>query len=154
MADTKLILSYLIPLLSISILLGYAAFTSPTITGFAVQNVTEGLRELEANVVLETTADEVLPESTKVSVMLDKETAFMNLYDFIKRTGMPYTYSEGNISSIGYAGKGFTGNYTYILPLSEFNIFRMVKPGEHHLSVQLVYLNHVLFERSEDVAVS
>lgn len=153
MADFKLWVTYALPAFSVLVLLGYISMSQPAITGFAAINITEEYKELDADINLQTYAGEVLPDTTKVAITLDRETAFMTLGDFIRRTGEPFNYTKGKLAAINYEGYGFGGNFTYSLPLSAFNIFRKVKPGEHTIKMQLIYLQHVLLEKEEAVVV-
>ncbi len=153
MATVTRILSVAIPLASVLIVIGFLSLSQPQITGFAVGNVSSGLRTLDASVSLQTFSGELIPDTSVVVVMLDARKAILPIKEFILRTGKPFNYTQGSLSSINYTGLGFTGDYLYTLSLSEFPIDREVKKGEHHLTMQIVYLQHVLFEKQEDIAV-
>lgn len=153
MATIARTVSVALPVVSVLIVLGFLSFSQPQITGFAVGNVSPGLRTLDALVSLQTFSGELIPDTAVVVVMLDARKAILPIKEFILGTGKPFNYTLGTLPSINYTGLGFTGDYLYALSLSEFPIDREVKKGEHHLTMQIVYLQHVLFEKREDIAV-
>ena len=153
MVNVKALISFGLPVVSVMLLVSFVVFTQPTITGLAVGNESFGLRTIDARVTLETFADEIIPEHARVVVRVDAETGQMTIKDFILLSGMPYEYEDGTLEEIGYVGKGFTGEHTYSLQLSDFGINRVVSVGEHELHMEIRYLQHILYQRTEKVMV-
>lgn len=143
----KRFLPYLVPLLSILFLLFYLAFSKPAVTGMAA------LPEVSARISLSTSEKDFLPENATISLYFANQEATMTVKDFIFKSKQEYRYIEGNNTILNYKGKGFSGNYTYHLPLEEFDLNRSVKPGKYDLSVRVVYSNIILSEKFEEVSI-
>ena len=101
-----------------------------------------------------TNPNELMPETVEIAITLDDRTASMTIKEFIEKTGQEFSYQQGKMEQLSYEGYGYTGNYTYKLPLSAFNLDRNVKPGSHVLKTQIKYNNLVLFERENPVIIS
>jgi len=151
--DGKVIISFILPIVSIAFVFGFLVYTEPTITGFSVVNGSGVLRDLDARVTLETSAGEVIPENAYVVVKIDRKQAIMKVGDFILKTGQVFNYTSGKLESISYEGLGFSGDFVYELWLRDFNLDRRVTSGVHTVTMQILYLQHVLLEKSEEVIV-
>ncbi|MDA1196675.1 MAG: hypothetical protein O2779_01795 [Nanoarchaeota archaeon] len=150
----KVVFSFLLPIISIAFVFGFLYATEPTITGFAVVNESGALRNLDARVTLSTSSGEVIPENAYVAVTIDRKQAFMTVRDFILKSGQEYNYTSGELESVSYTGLGFSGDYVYELWLSDFSLDRRVLSGVHTVKMEILYLQHTLLEKSEEVIVS
>ena len=61
----------------------------------------------------------------------------MPVADFIRRTGRPYEMSFGLSKKLGREVSGYTGNYSYFLPLSGFGAKASARAGMNSLAVVL-----------------
>tara|TARA_Y100000310_G_C20620292_1_gene782916 strand:- start:20 stop:481 length:462 start_codon:yes stop_codon:yes gene_type:complete len=151
--DGKVIVSFLLPVMSIAFVFGFLFVTEPTITGFAVVNSSGALRDLDARVTLSTSSGEVIPENAYVVVTIDRKQAFMTVKDFILKSGQEFNYTSGSLDAVSYSGLGFSGDYVYELWLSDFSLDRRVLSGVHTVKMEILYLQHTLLEKSEEVIV-
>ena len=156
MPDHKLIISFALPIISLAIIVSFLVFTKPAAVGFTVvnANITPLGQTIEADVTLITNPNELMPETVEIAITLDDRTASMTIKEFIEKTGQEFSYQQGKMEQLNYEGYGYTGNYTYKLPLSAFNLDRNVKPGSHVLKTQIKYNNLILFERENPVVIS
>ena len=156
MPDKKTIISFALPIISFAIIISFLAFTKPAAVGFTIvnANITPLNQALEADVTLITSPNELIPEDAAITVMLDNNSASLTIKEFIEKTGREFEYKYGKFEKIGYEGNGYTGNYTYKLPLSAFGLNREIKAGENTLRVQIKYMDLVLFEKESPVIIS
>ena len=131
----KSLLPYVLPLITI-LFIDVFAFTAPVgVTGFAVKET----QDIDANIKVTTSGKTFLPKDTIVQVSLDGEEKEMLLEDFIKKTNQKFETNEN----------GYTGDYVYSLPLSEFDIVNVNTGNNHELIVRLVYSGKVLSESKQ-----
>ena len=156
MPDHKLIISFALPIISLAIIISFLTFTKPAAVGFTVvnANITPLGQTIDADVSLITNPNELMPETVEIAITLDDRTASMTIKEFIEKTGQEFSYQQGKMEQLSYEGYGYTGNYTYKLPLSAFELDRNVKPGSHVLKTQIKYNNLVLFERENPVVIN
>ena len=141
---------------SLAIIASFLVFTKPATVGFTVvdANITPLGQTIDADVSLITNPNELMPETVEIAITLDDRTASMTIKEFIEKTGQEFSYQQGKMEQLNYEGYGYTGNYTYKLPLSAFNLDRNVKPGSHVLKTQIKYNNLILFERENPVVIT
>ena len=149
---SKIIISILLPLFSIAAILLFVNITNNTITGSVVFNQ-NSTRYIDADVSLTTYPDEILPENAYIVITLDNSTSKMSVKEFIQRTGMGYDYTYGSVPAANYLGRGYTGNYTYRLNLSQFNVNRKVGFGNHVFTTSIIYKGTILSERAKTIFV-
>ncbi len=146
---------YLVPALSILILGAFLLFYKPAVTGYVVGDI-EGVslqKNLSARISLATSPEKLLPESAYVAVSIGNESARMTVHDFIEKSGQEYNYTEGTNPILAYSGKGYIGNSTYFLQLSDFGINTRIAPGKHTLEIKVVYQNKTISENSGTLVV-
>lgn len=138
-------ISLVLPVLSAAII--SLIFIRPEITGFVVGagNV------LYADIKVTTADGVILPALSIIEVSLGGEASSMPVSLFIEKSGKPYEFVEGKVPEIDYAGFGYTGNYTYIVPISEFNLSGMVEPGRHVIRVRISYNRTVISESEREI---
>lgn len=139
------------PAVSVLIIALAYLFLEPATTGLVVLNPEGTAQLIEANVTLKTKEGEVLPPDAKVEVLLDKKKASMTLAQFIGTSGQPYEVKQGELSSVSWSGKGFTGNHIYVLPLSAFSLDRSVEAGQHIFKIRLLYRDMLLYEQESRI---
>ena len=134
--------SVVIPVISAAMLL--LVLIRPEITGLAVAPGDV----LQAGIQVTTAEGVILPSTSLVEVNVGGEVSSMPIGAFISKSGEPYEIADGEVPEIGYIGPGYTGNYTYTVPISEFGLGRKVQPGRHVLGVKIIY-DGVVISRSE-----
>ena len=140
----KSYLPYILPTISV-IAIFIIAFVNPSITGSAIF-APKKVSNLASQVKITTNKDVVIPPNALVLVTLDNTTTNLTLANFIKKTGKPFKIEEGTYEEINYDGKGDTGSYTYILPVSKLGLKIDKKSKTHSLNVKLTYNDRVFVE--------
>jgi len=151
-------ISFILPITSVLIIALFLIFAKPTTTGLTVletdnANISEE-RTLEADVVLKTKEKEILPENTLIVVTINDKSASMNIKDFIFLCDKEYDYEFGRLESIDYEGYGFTGNHTYKLGISNFDLDLKIILGTHSLTTKIVFEDKILYENIESIIIS
>ncbi len=140
-------LSLVIPAISLAIVALF--FMRPGITGFVV--APGGMVSADIKV---TTADGViLPEDSIIQISLGERRSSMPISSFIGKSGGQYDLVDGEAPEIGYSGIGYTGNHTYMVPISQFNISREILSGTYRIMVRIIHNGTVISEDVEDVIV-
>ena len=137
----------LLPVMSAALI--FLIFARPEITGFAVAPA--GIVNADIKV---TTADGVvIPVDSVVEARIGDEVSSMPVSVFISKSGEPYELSEGHVPEIYYTGPGYTGNHTYIVPISVFNLTRKLNRGVNMLNVKIIYNGLVVSETETEVII-
>ena len=152
MVDKKIIISIALPIVSILIIIGFIASTNQ-ITGLVILDNTTSQHLIDADITLKTYPDELLPENAHIQISIGNTTASLTIKEFIEKTGTPYNQSYGALPVINYVGRGFTGNHTYKLNLSQLNIDRNIGTGSHTLKTSIVYNGELLFESKREINI-
>ncbi|MBR9699550.1 hypothetical protein GOV09_03795 [Candidatus Woesearchaeota archaeon] len=147
------IISMALPIISILIFFAAALLMKPTTTGLAILQP-EGLQEVDAAISLKTTSEEIIPLKAIVEIELDDQMASLTVESFIQKTNQPYEIASGELLAAKYQGLGFTGDFTYTLPLSEFDINRLIAPGPHTIKTRILYNRILLFERESSIFIA
>ena len=147
------LISILIPTLSIVLISLAFIFIKPQTTGLVISIPNETTQEVDADVVIITKSTEIIPADAVVEVVLDDKKAQMSLKEFIKKTNLPFQINNSRIIDLDYIGNGFTGDYTYKLPLSAFSIDRNIERGGHDFIVRLLYKEKVLYEKQNSIMI-
>jgi hypothetical protein len=140
-------ISLVLPVLSLAII--SLVFLRPGITGYVV--VPGGM--VNADVEVSTADGIVIPLDSTIQVSLGERCSSMPISSFIERSGEPFEISRGEVPVIGYIGPGYTGNYTYRMPISHFNLSLEIGPGIHRIWVRIIYNGTVISEDEEEVLV-
>ena len=140
-------ISILLPVLTITVL--FVLFARPQMTGFLVGPESV----VSADIKITTAGGVILPADSLVTVTLGEEASSMPISLFIQKSGGTFEFVRGSVPELGYEGWGYTGNHTYIVPLSEFNMTRAVGPGEHSIGVKIEYSGHLISSTEEKVLV-
>jgi len=140
-------ISVLLPVLTITALL--VIFARPQITGFVVGPGSV----LSADIKITTAEGVILPADSVVTATLSEESSSMPVSMFVSKSGGAYEFVNGNVPELGYDGWGYTGNHTYIVPLSEFNLTRALPGGEHSIGVKIEYNGYLISSTEERVVV-
>jgi hypothetical protein len=135
-------ISILLPVLSTALVL--VVLARPEITGL----VTAPAKVIDAEIVITTAGGVILPGGAEIHVSLGGESSVMTVSEFIERSGQEGEIAEGEVPEIGYKGTGYTGNHSYAVPLSEFNISRNVGAGTSKISVEITF-NGMAFSGAE-----
>jgi len=141
----KRVLPYLLPILTIFGFIVYA-FINPEITGFATVNQVK----ISSDIRVRLDPDVVMPEDSIVVVSIDGKESTLTLDEFVKKTGQEFKYEQGNFPELGYTGLGYTGDYTYILTLDDFNLGLVDPKNEYLLEIDVKYRDY-LISHSEEV---
>lgn len=144
-------INYLLPIISILLVAGFLIYSKPGITGQLILD--PGKRIIDADVVLTTRSSELVPENAEIVVAIDNQQRNMSIKDFISKTGSDFIYETKKEPKLDYEGYGYTGNFTYRLNISQFNLNLTVKPGEHSIKTQIVFYNRTLYEKVEKVMI-
>lgn len=126
-------ISILLPVLSIVVVA--LVFMRPEITGM----VTAPVNVLRAEIKVTTADGVILPRESVIELNIGNESSGMPISLFIEKSGVAYELAEGEVPEIGYSGLGYTGNHTYTVPISEFNISRRVGIGRSEIRVEITY---------------
>ena len=116
-------ISIILPVISIALI--YVLLARPEITGF----VTAPGNILGAEIKVSTAEGVILPAGSVVKIELGDEASAMPLDIFIDKSGSPYELVRGEVQEIDYTGYGYTGNYSYVVPISEFNLSGNIQKG-------------------------
>lgn len=144
----KKIRIYILPFISLIIIIGFFIFTKPTPTGMAVLDINSSPeRTITAKVTLKLSKNELIPESALVIVMLDDRKASMPIKKFIEISKQPYNYIKGELDIVNYKGYGYVGDYTYSIDLENFDLDKKIFTGDHTFTTKIVYNNKVLYEK-------
>jgi hypothetical protein len=135
----------IIPIISAALL--FLVILRPGITGFIVM----GSDVVDASIRISTADGVILPKESVVEVSIGDRTASMPVEDFISGSGKAYELIEGDTPELHYSGLGYSGNHTYVLPLSDFNISREIGKGPSVLWVRLYYRDYLISEDREEV---
>jgi hypothetical protein len=147
------IVSILVPALSILMFLGVYFFLEPSTTGLAVHS--ENVSKLvNADVILTTSVNEIIPPDAIIEVVLDEQSNFMTINNFIMKTGGEYELERGELEEFGYYGNGFTGEYEYKLSLGDFDLNRDIGKGEHKFVTRIIYRGQTLYEKENNIMIS
>jgi len=138
---------YLVPALSIAFLAIF--FLGGNITGLVTFDPA-----VQANILLTTTEDDVLPGDAIIQVDFAGQSKSFAAEDFIMETGMPYERRAGKFGRIGYAGEGFTGEYVYSLSLDDLGFSTQVPEGEHTLKITVHYKDTFISSYEEVIRVA
>jgi hypothetical protein len=152
--DKKKMISVLLPSFSIFIVMAALFFLKPTTTGLVIYEPNDTSKLVNADVLLKTKSNEVIPPNALVQVKIDDKKAEMLLSEFIKKTGQPYNVSSAEIPDIGFYGPGFTGEHTYNLTLADFKIDRNIGTGEHVFTTSIIYRGKVLYQKENRIMIS
>ena len=106
-----------------------------------------------AKAVVYTLEGQVLPAGSIVTVRLGGRSASMNASEFIVRSGGSYELAEGSLDSIGYRGRGYTGNHSYVVGVSGFNISTIFPPGNYTLAVEVSYEGKIISSAERAFAI-
>ncbi len=140
-------ISLVLPAISIAIVSLF--FLRPGITGFVI-----GPGSMVSADIRVTTAEGViLPKDSIIQVSLGGRYSSMPLSMFIEKSGEPCDLVDGEVPGIGYSGPGYTGNHTYMIPISHFNLSREIGSGTHRIVVKIIHNGTVISEDEEDVIV-
>jgi hypothetical protein len=148
------LLSILIPAISILIIIASFLLIKPQVTGLAIYSPENIEKLVNADVILKTKANEVIPPDAIVQVNLDNRKAEMTINDFIMRTGTKFEVKQGELPEFDFYGDGFSGNHTYNLSLSTFDIDRNIGKGEHRFIIRIIYHNKILYEKEDRIMIS
>ena len=85
-------------------------------------------------------------------VWVDDRNAMMTAKEFITKSGKEFQRIEGELTRINYKGFGYTGNNTYKLNVTDFEINTTVKKGEHKIVTEIIHGDLILY-RNEKVIV-
>ena len=140
-------LSFVVPAISAAIIA--LVLMRPEITGFAVSP--GGI--MQAGIMVATAEGVILPRDSVVTISIDEEEASMPVSAFISKSARPYELVEGEVPEIGYEGLGYTGNHTYMVQLSEFDLARDLQPGTHTLTVKITYKGVVISASEREIVV-
>ncbi len=152
--DKKNIISVALPICSVFILLSAFYFLKPGVTGLAVYNPNSTQQQVDAEVAFSTHQGEIIPANAVIEVWLDDQRSAMSVQQFIEKSGTAYELAEGVHEEIGFSGVGYTGDYTYVLSLSDFSLDRSIDSGDHTFTTKIMYQGKVLYERSNGVIIS
>lgn len=122
----------------------------PGITGFV--SASSPLSEISAKASVAIASDGFIPEDAIVTVHLDDKSGSMRFGEFAARTGAGHVRIREQIPTIDYDGYGY-GEGTYAVDISEFGIDATAEPGEHSVSIEVTYGNHVLSSSTENMEV-
>jgi len=139
---------YLVPALSLFIIVMAMLFFKPSITGFTVASPV-----VDANLSLVTSEKDFLPEDALVSVSFNNKQASMSVKEFIENSGQEVQYQDGENLVLNYKGMGYTGNHIYYLSLSAFDLNTTALPGSYVLSIKVSHNNLIISEKSEEILV-
>ena len=139
------LISVIIPVISVLLIASVYFIMEPETTGLVVNEANQSNRLVDADVILSTKVNEVIPPNAIVEITLDNNKGEMTISDFIKRTGKEYKIENGELPDFGFYGAGFTGNFVYNLSLSEFNINRNIGVGQHVFITRIKYRGNVLY---------
>lgn len=148
------LISILLPIISVVVIISAFFFLRPDITGLAIYSSNETVKNVNADVILEIKAGEVLPPDAVIEISVDDNKAGMSIAEFIKKTGGKYEIQSGELAEFGFFGQGFTGDYTYKLSLADFNIDRNIGRGEHVFTTRIIYRNKILYEKENRIMIS
>lgn len=148
------LISILMPAISLVIIISAFFFLKPETTGLVVFSPNETVKNVNADVILETKSGEVVPPDAVIQIWIDDNKAEMTIDDFIKKTGKKYEIQSGELAEFGFFGTGFTGDYTYRLSLADFNIDRKIGKGEHIFLTRIIYRNKILYEKENRIMIS
>jgi len=146
------IISILVPTFSVLLVVAVYFLLEPSTTGLVVYGPEEATKLVNADVTLSTKKGEIIPPGALVQIWIDGNKASMTIKDFIFKTGKEYSLDNGEL--FGYTGKGFTGDHTYTLTLSDFPIDRNIEKGEHRFITRIIYRNQVLYEKENRIMIS
>ena len=152
MKEPKHIVSFMIPIASILIVIGFVFF-KPNITGASVVEQTDN-RIIDADITLKTTPNEIIPLHSIIRVSIDTVSGTVPLTQFIEKTGKKFEIVEGALGKINYSGNGYSGNYTYTLTLKDFPLNTTIKNGTHTLINEIVFKDSVLYKNEKQVYIS
>ncbi len=139
---------YVLPMITF-IAIAIFAIANPNITGLAVQDQVQ----ISSQIQLKMDPEVVMPPSALVKVTLDGKSSSMTIEDFIEKTGQDYSYEQGTFPQINYKGQGYTGDYTYTLDLSEFNLGLVPRKDQYLLEIDIIFNNELLSHSEEIVTV-
>ncbi len=140
----KTYLPYILPTISI-IAIFVIALINPSITGSAITPFRK-TSNIASEVKITTNKEVVIPANAMVLVTLDNTTKNLTFSQFVKMTRKPYTVNYGKYQEINYEGQGYTGFYTYTLPISKLGLKQNKKLKNHELNVKLIYDEKVFVE--------
>ena len=148
------LLSILVPVFSVLIIISAFFFIKPEVTGLVVAEPEESTNLVNADVILTTKANEVIPPDAFIQIELDNKKAQMSIADFIKKTGKEYKIETGELPDFNFYGPGFTGDYAYNLTLADFNLDREIGKGEHKFITRIIYRTQILYEKQNNIIIS
>ncbi|MDO8555655.1 MAG: hypothetical protein Q7R96_00595 [Nanoarchaeota archaeon] len=138
---------YLLPLLSISLFILF--LLGGNITGL----VTLNQKEIQANIILTTTEDDVLPGEAIITMTIADYSASKTIKEFITITQQPYTERYGQLKQINYTGQGYSGEHTYTLPLTTFNPPTNLATGTYQLTTTITYKETTISTNTEEITI-
>ncbi|MCK5022640.1 MAG: hypothetical protein KAS04_00560 [Candidatus Aenigmarchaeota archaeon] len=137
---------YILPI--VSVLFVIFSFTNPDLSGYIVAD--SGTSELSADISVSISTDGFIPVDSIVTVYLDDVSSSMKFTDFIEKSDNEKNIVNCKIEQMSYSGKCYTGPYTYILDISEFDIDTITETGNHMIVIEVSYGNFVI-SRDEHV---
>ena len=145
--------SFLVPTLSLILIISAFLFLKPSTTGLATFSPDES-QNVNADISLSTKNGEVIPPNALVEIWIDDKKSEMKISEFIARTGQQYDLQQGSIPDFNFQGIGYTGEHTYKLTLADFNIDRNVHKGAHTFITRIVYREKILYEKQNNIVIS
>ena len=143
----KKIQIYILPLISLVVIISFLLATKPSPTGMAVLEINATPdRAITAKVTLKLSKNELIPEDALVVVILDDREASMPIKKFIEISNQPYNYTKGTLHIADYEGYGYIGDYSYSIELSNFELDTKILTGEHTFTTKIIYNEKVLYE--------
>jgi hypothetical protein len=140
-------ISYLLPLLSLLVILFFLITTKPDITGLTIADNQE--QTFDASLSLTTNENELLPENAEIIILFNNQGRSLTVKEFIEKTNQNFHYTTGELPLVNYQGKGYTGDYSYNLNLSTIGFNTSLEPGSYPLQMSIVYQDIVLSENNE-----
>lgn len=143
---------YILPIVSVILIALFLA--NPDITGLIVGTggPDNDIKQLSGKVRI-TVRENIIPEDSVVTVYLNGQNSGMPVKEFIEKSGEAYELAYGQITEIGYEGRGYAGEHSYTLDLSEFDLDLYLEPGEYTLITEVSYENFVISSISEDILI-
>ncbi len=143
----KKIKIYILPFISLIVIISFLIATKPSPTGMAIIDIEPQESSVTAKVTLKLSKNELIPEDALVFVILDDKEASMPIKQFIELSNQPFNYTQGTLPIANYEGYGYIGDYTYSIELSNFNLDTKVFTGKHTFTTKIIFEDKVLYEQ-------